>query len=384
VFADGTTPFSASSSTFTKVPYINPRYDDRGEFDAASNRFTASHAGDFQVCASLATGSSNPFELQLFIDGTRERAIAQGTYALEGCRTVRLKSGSTVEIWAYQASGAAIAIGNNTAWNWLTIHEQRALVSVTANSPFSAPPGTFTKVPYHGEQFDDRGEFNPTASTFTASLAGDYTFCASLFLGFDSVAAKVRLQLSLYINGARSRELFGAFISGTGCHVVRLAAGDVVDVRIYTTTSSAVAVPSDAYWSWLTVAQGASPVAISNTSTFAVPTGMLTSVPFNTELHDDWNEFDTALGRFAAKDAGDYEVCASIWDGADVSFIELHLFVNGSQEKALGAPNYTSRGCRIVRLATGDTVDVKLFQYTGSTITIQPNGVWNWLTIERL
>src|SRR5882724_639558 len=55
---DSVDQFSAPSSAFTKVPFKTEVRDDLDEFDPAQSRFTASHPGDYQVCASINPGGN--------------------------------------------------------------------------------------------------------------------------------------------------------------------------------------------------------------------------------------------------------------------------------------------------------------------------------------
>ena len=79
VSLDDTTSFAAANQTFTKVPYTTELHDDDDEFDVGTSRFTAAHAGDYEVCASLYTGGADvEFELDLYKNGVRENALAHG------------------------------------------------------------------------------------------------------------------------------------------------------------------------------------------------------------------------------------------------------------------------------------------------------------------
>ena len=68
--------FTAASNTFTKVAYSAESYDAQNEYDSTNYRFKASTAGRYLVCASLWAGSPLNLELDLFVNGTRERAFA--------------------------------------------------------------------------------------------------------------------------------------------------------------------------------------------------------------------------------------------------------------------------------------------------------------------
>jgi hypothetical protein len=382
ISADGIVAFNIAPSTFTKVPYTHVAYDDRGEFDASNARFTASHDGDYEVCASVFLHTLAKLEIDLFVDGSRERALAHGVGAVEGCRVERLAKGSTLEVWAYHDAATPLAVTNDAYWDWLTIHEQRASVSLVNINAFQAPPNTFTIVPYSTEVFDDHNEFDLNQSRFVAANAGDYEICASIALGNGNVGYLV--QPSLYVNGNRERELFGSPDGDTGCHVVRLATGDVVDVRVYHTASTTLSISADPLWDWLTVQPVTARVAVGDTTSFAVPNATFTRVPYSSVLFNDEGEFDASIGRFTPKASGDYEICAALWDGRNSTKFELDIFVDGSREKAIGQPDVTPAGCRVVRLAAGAKLDIVAWQASGQTVTVPSNIFWNWLTVRPL
>lgn len=382
VSAVGIAAFNIAPTTFTKIPYDHVVYDDRGELDVSNGRFTASHDGDFEICASVTLGAPVLFEMDLFVDGARERALTIGNSATEGCRTIHLAKGSNVEIWAYHHGASTLTVSNDDGWDWLQIHEVHRLVAEDDITGFTAPPSTFTAVPYGSEALDERNEFDPAAGTFTASAAGDYHVCAGLWLGANN--AGTRLQLSVYINGTRERELFANIDATTGCRDVRLAAGDVLDLRVYHSASTTLTIPTNTSWNWLTIDTISDHVSSGDITQFAAPDSTFTRVPYGAVLFDDASELDASLGRFTPAAAGDYEICASMWDGADKTKFELDLFVNGNHQQALGGWDLTTRGCRVLRLATGDHIDIDAWQNSGTTTTVAPNIYWNWLTVAKL
>lgn len=382
ISANGITAFSMTPSIFTKVPYTQIAYDDGGEFDASNARFTASRDGDYEVCASVSLGTTAALELDLFVDGSRRRAIARGVSAVEGCRVERLSKGSTLEVWGYHNDATTLTVTNDAYWDWLTIYEHHASVSLGNISAFQALPFTFTTVPYANEEFDEHDEFDPNKGTFTAAAAGDYEICAGIMLGSANLG--YRMELSLFTNGQRVRDLFGAPGADTGCHVVRLTAGDIVDVRLYHAASTTLSIPADPLWNWLTVHPVTAHVAIGNTALFAVPSATFTRVAYSSIIFDENGEFDASIGRFTAQAPGDYKVCAVLWDGANAAKLELDAFVDGMREKAIGQPDFTPAGCRVLRLASGAKLHIEAWQNSGATVTVSPNSSWNWLTVHSL
>jgi hypothetical protein len=377
VAVEGTSTFDAAMSTYARVAYTTVAYDDRGEFDPSTSRFTASHAGDFQVCASLAIPGVR-FELDLFVNGAEEKALGGGITVADGCRVIRLAAGDTVEIWMFQISLATATVSNDPNWNWLGIHEITALASLDNISPFGAVNIGFTPVPYGSTEFDLGNEYDTGTNTFTASAAGDYQFCTSLY------SASARFESDLFINGVRERAVAaGTIETSTGCRVVRLVAGDTVQIEIFQQSGATVDVAPHPWWDWLTIARSPSSVSVGDISTFAVPSMTFTRVPYSSTLYDDDHLFDASAGRFTPSVAGDYEICASMYLQSAGTF-ELDIFKNGTREKGLALGDSIETGCRVVRLAAGDHVDVWTNQDSGGTLTITPNAMWDWLTARRV
>jgi hypothetical protein len=123
VSVSNTTSFTATATTFTKVAYSAESYDAQNEYDTTNYRFKASTAGRYLVCASLWAGSAIGFELDLFVNGTRERAFANsaGSTTAGGCRPIRLNANDFIEIWVLQGSAATQTFPPNVFWSWLTI-----------------------------------------------------------------------------------------------------------------------------------------------------------------------------------------------------------------------------------------------------------------------
>lgn len=126
--ADLSPGFTIPTATFVTVPYATKSFDDRGEFDPATHAFKAKTAGDYLVCSSLALPTGvQALEIDLFVNGVRDRALsgAQPGSSVGGCRLVRLAANDVLDVRAYMAYGAAIQVGSDPSWDWLTISEQR-------------------------------------------------------------------------------------------------------------------------------------------------------------------------------------------------------------------------------------------------------------------
>jgi hypothetical protein len=122
VYFDNTTSFSAAQNVPTKVRYSRKAYDDRNQFDAQNNRFTAAEPRDYRVCASL-TNFAQDYDLAIAINGVREKGLAMSANGFaRGCRTVRLKNaGDFLELQVVQSAAASVSFNENSFWDWLTI-----------------------------------------------------------------------------------------------------------------------------------------------------------------------------------------------------------------------------------------------------------------------
>ena len=189
----------------------------------------------------------------------RERAFAGGGAGFgfqQGCRVVRLAAGGYLEVWVYQASGAAVSFATNAYWNWMTVAKMPSTASLGNATVFSAATATFTKVPYTSPLYDDQSQVNGAQSRFMAAASGDYQFCASLTSAPGDVTHN--FELDLYINGTRERALAGGgglLGFAHGCRVVRLVAGNYVETWAYQASGAAISFPADAIWDWMTVSQ---------------------------------------------------------------------------------------------------------------------------------
>jgi|GEM_PF-4025876 len=381
VSLDSVSSFTVPPNTFTKVRYTTKLYDDWQDFNTTTNEFVAAQTGDYEVCASLFLGASVNWELDIFRNGIRQTAIAGGDAPfLDGCRDLRLTVGDTVTIRAYQSGPTTLTVSPNSIWDWMTVFPKNATLSLGDSSQFSIAASTFTKVPYTQERYDDRAEFDLTRSRFTASRAGDYEVCASLYSPTAS-----QWELDLYKNGARENAIAGARSTVIqGCRVIRLAARDYIEV--WTHSNVARTVQPNVFWNWMTVSRQASRVSMDNINAFTVSPSAFKKVPYTAALYiENSGEFSIPNSRFVSSLFGDYEVCASLYSAITSARWELDLFKNGTRENAIaGSTSVVNQGCRVIRLAPGDYVEVWVYQGTSGSVTISPNSIWDWMTVTRL
>jgi len=380
--------FNAPNATFTKVPYANVTYDDATEYDAAAHSFKASVAGDYEFCASLTSLPASltlGFELDLFINGARERAFAGGGNGFQqGCRTVHLAANDTVDVEVYQNSGATVNFATNVYWDWLTVSKVDSHVSLGDASGFSAPSMVFTKVPYSTVLYDVANEYDAANHDFVPVTSGDYQFCASL----TAVPASLTLsfELDLYIDGQREKAIAGGGAGfQQGCRTVRLTAGQTVAIEAYQGGGTTVAFANNVYWNWLTIDKVASHASVSDVTAFSAPNMTFTSVPYANALNNT-GEFATGTQTFTAATAGDYEFCGSLTSipASATADYELDLYIDGAREKAFaGGGSGFEQGCRTVRLNQSQKVSIEVYQGTAAALAYAQNVYWNWMTVNK-
>jgi hypothetical protein len=252
--ANDVTSFYAGSGSFTKalygasVPYGSSASSWYGYFDAANNQFVANRALDANLCASLASFDAD-FELELWINGNRERSFALSKYgAASGCRPVRLAARDRVDVRLYHAAGHTQTFWANAYWNWLTVDTISLRSSMGDVAAFTVPSGWFTTVPYNTVLVNDNGEYDPVTGKFTAAAKGDFRFCASL------ASFSQDFEMDLVINGIREN----AFASGhygvaQGCRTLRMQRGDSVQIQARQDSGTPMVVNPNWFWNWLTV-----------------------------------------------------------------------------------------------------------------------------------
>jgi hypothetical protein len=110
-------------ATFVNLAFSRVEWDVLSEYTTASG-FTAKNDGIYSVCGSVQwTAAVSASEIDVFIDGTRFRAIAgSSTGTCSGCVDVRLKAGQRAQVQVYQATGAPQAVAAQSLWSYLNFH----------------------------------------------------------------------------------------------------------------------------------------------------------------------------------------------------------------------------------------------------------------------
>jgi hypothetical protein len=241
--------FSSPSGQFVQIPYDTTTINDGTLYNASTHQLKATAAGDFEVCASISFGMVGlEGEIDLFINGTREKAISNGVVQASGCRSVRLAANDLVDVRAFQNTMNTTIPRDVNNTDWIDIQKQPLSLSVGAVAAFPTVSHVFTQVPYSTVLFDDASQYNTTSHTFTAATAGDYEVCASLLIPQSTMDGD---EIDIYKNGMREKGLSFGHFGLSGCRVMRLAAGDQVQVWAYTLGNKSFV--NDANWDWLEV-----------------------------------------------------------------------------------------------------------------------------------
>lgn len=129
-----------------------------------------------------------------------------------------------------------------------------------------------------------------------------------------------------------------------------------------------------------------SAVSVDNITSFNVPHGVSTKIPYSSESFDNQNEYDPSTNyRFTAAKTGDYLVCASLAAPSSFSFT-LAIYKNGVLERgfAQSVGIAFATGCQVIHLEANEYIEMFVYQVTGSTKTFSPDDYWSWLTINKI
>lgn len=241
--------FDATNNTLTPLPYTNEQRDELNGYDTGTLAFTAAQAGDYLSCASVSTNAAFFGQLHTAKNGTPVVMFGRQIGAANGCRTTRMAANDTVQVQFLQANGGTRTIPHNAFWNWMSLHRVPAMTQLNTISNVTLPQGTHTKIPYTSEEFDTGAQFDVGTNTFTAAVAGDYLVCLSLHAGGLEF-----VETDLFKNGQQLMGISHGKIRANGCHIVRLAQGDQIDIRGYQ-AGAALAITPDATYDWLQISK---------------------------------------------------------------------------------------------------------------------------------
>ncbi|MFN0250390.1 MAG: hypothetical protein ACKV2T_26155 [Kofleriaceae bacterium] len=251
VTAQTTAMFDSENGAWTKVPWANEQRDEFDGYDPSTFAFTAPADGDYFSCASINVNANFFGELGAYRNNTATVGFGRHVGGATGCRTTRLATGNALDVRFRQSNGGTRTIPHNPLWNWMSVYRVPVQLQVDTLSDFSVPSGVHTVVPYTSESFDTGGQFDVVTSKFGAAQAGDYLVCASMSLN----VAITTSELDIFKNGQPLVGLAHGRVHHNGCHVVRLAMGDQIDIRAYHTFSAAVTVTANPLWDWLQISK---------------------------------------------------------------------------------------------------------------------------------
>jgi hypothetical protein len=259
-----------------------------------------------------------------------------------------------------------------------SLPQNKLAVSLDNITAFSAASKKSIKVPYDGELLDEQNQFDVKKHRFTAAAARSYNFCASL------ASLTKDFDLDLYVNGARENTIASARLGiAQGCRTIMLKAGEYAEVWVEQSSGAPMAFAPNAFWNWLSVNPLDGSASLDNIKAFTAETATFTKVPYSAALYNVDKQFDEQAGRYTAATPGDYRVCASLTSGA--KDFELDLAISGSRENAFAVASHgTASGCRTVRLAQGQFVEVWVRHETGAPMAFAPNQSKNWMTVDKL
>ncbi len=148
----------------------------------------------------------------------------------------------------YYNSGTAIA----PDWQRLSNDKNTVAFSATSSAGQSYSAGSYIKVLFPTEEYDESGNFVPGAtSEFTAPSAGIYHFDA-MIVTFGSTGS--RYDLAFFVNNVQKKNVLG-FLPGSYFTLdlsvdLKLAANDKVDLRIFGAAPGQLN-PSSPQWTWI-------------------------------------------------------------------------------------------------------------------------------------
>jgi hypothetical protein len=216
--------------------------------------WNGSAAGMVTLPTALATGSGNFLGRIYNIKNTSTSNNL--TVAAGGAELLDNQSGAGVANISLPPGYYAMIInkGTTTGTTW-----EVAIVGTSSSIPCSGfgtrlsggsqaiSGGTATKLLFPAEEWDQGGVFNPVASTFTVAQAGRYILTGSYKTGAASAANSQ--DLILFKNNAVlaygtsiGSSTISNVIGGSVSYIANLAAGDVIDLRIFITAGATTSI----------------------------------------------------------------------------------------------------------------------------------------------
>ena len=320
-----------------------------------------------------------------------------------------------------QAAPVTIANGNTidmttfripiVGWSSSVQTSDRADTRVVAANYSGTPTGTLNgslnTITYPTKNSDTHSAYS--SGTYTVPVSGYYNIAAQVEVS-GAFSGTQYTGLAIFINGVQQtiNYVYGGSFTDTNVPVsilgFPLKAGDLVTIRCASTGSglaySASGVPT------FSIARVSGPESIASiesvnaryytTNAQAITTGNNAVVTTFTKDYDSHGAMNASTGVYTVPVAGKYRITGSFmssstaWTTGSNRYIQLGVtgtktiygLVNqiwASVTNYLGATVTTTAS-----YVTGDTISLTLYNYTGSTYTLDGSSSDNWVTIERV
>lgn len=264
---------------------------------------------------------------------------------------------------------------------------------------------------FNGEVSDKTNSYDTSSGIFTAPQTGSYIFHAGFRLGnlTSGEAYSFRLKQGSTVRTfmVDAQSLTERFMTMTS-PVLSLVKGDTVSITVDSASDSSYTLDNtgvNSYFSGYKIQRpetlvGTEPVIVSystnDASTNNFANGSEATVVFEDFVIDTHNAMNA--GVFTAPVTGKYRVSSAIataavnWDSGES--IYLNVDKNNSTYRRLERQESDSTeandiplyigGSTIVPLEQGDTLRIRFYQDTGSSLAISNNGQHNYVDIELL
>ncbi len=266
------------------------------------------------------------------------------------------------------------------------------IVSLIANSTNaqSIPNATSTTVTTWTVQQDTHGAFNATTGVYTVQVPGVYQI--SGFIAFNANGTGNRELIAVHTGSSKTLDREAANGTdgnySTGTATFNCIAGDTLRLNVSQNSGGSLSLQGAAQYQYIQINRLSGPSQIASTESVnaryttaagqSITNGSTTILDFGTKVWDSHNAVTTgASWKFTAPVAGKYRVAFNVLMAAPYGTVQVNLYKNGSTFSELYR-NLTSNqnmwfGTDLVNLLAGDTVDVRLINNHGSTVSLNAN-----------